>query len=378
MVKLDGGLVCHPQISSSSPYSLNTRQIYIEELTENFLNSVKEVKGYLIGKTFPNNKLIMCGVDQLTSESTWTPLDTPCDSINVFTIGPKNEIWICGSKGEVYVSCDWFKSTNQHIPATWSSIHSFMTADGNSHQGGVIRPFECGPVLTAGVTRLWLAPVMSTCVQTHLWPTAGYQYSRLPVSSHLSHKNIRNIYGGSRDAYAGSLLINTYDGLLLEASPNSGTVSLISLPHKETIQDISVVPGFIWMLSVSGHLYIKQDQSDWSALSLTQLHEERLVSVSIASSGQVWAVGHTGQVYMTLMPGSLGPPGSPVTPAWLPIDMDGVTGDGAKIVDICCSSTGHMVWARDNNNGVYVREGVFPEDHPVGTGKFSAKRKNFE
>ena len=49
------------------------------------------------------------------------------------------------------------------------------------------------------------------------------------------------------------------------------------------------------------------------------------------------------------------------------MDTQGVP-EVTKIVEVVCSWGGDMVWARDSEDGVYVREGVFPEDHPQGTG----------
>ena len=71
-----------------------------------------------------------------------------------------------------------------------------------------------------------------------------------------------------------------------------------------------------------------------------------------------------------MMLGSLSPPPAHARPAWLPVDvaLDGVSqiAEGAQIVQVVCSSLGDMVWARDSNHGVYVREAVYP-DMPLGT-----------
>ena len=41
---------------------------------------------------------------------------------------------------------------------------------------------------------------------------------------------------------------------------------------------------------------------------------------------------------------------------------------GARLVEVVCSGAGDKVWARDSDHGVYTRQGVFPAEHPVGSG----------
>ena len=102
---------------------------------------------------------------------------------------------------------------------------------------------------------------------------------------------------------------------------------------------------------------------------MDELGSVRLVSVSLASTpstGHVWAVDTSGCVYLRM--GSLDPPPScKVSPSWLPVDTQGVA-EGVRIVQVVSSGGGDRVWARDSDHGVYVREGVFPDDHPQGTG----------
>ena len=88
------------------------------------------------------------------------------------------------------------------------------------------------------------------------------------------------------------------------------------------------------------------------------------MSVSVASPGVVWAVDDEGGVHMRLGPLDP-PPDQHAAPAWLQVNTEG-TSD--KIQTVVCSSTGDKVWILDCSNNVYVREGVFPDDHPVGTG----------
>ena len=76
-----------------------------------------------------------------------------------------------------------------------------------------------------------------------------------------------------------------------------------------------------------------------------------------------------GQVYMRL--GSLELPPPHALPVWLALDREREAeeelGEGGRMVEVVCSSGGHMVWARDSRQGVWARVGVYP-DLPLGTG----------
>ena len=363
IVKLDGGLVHHPNISSTTPYSLHPRQIY----TGHFLSEVREVNGYILGKTVPNSELAMCALDQLSSEVGWMTISTPGHAVCVYNLGPNCDLWISDSQGHVNVSKDWFKATRNKTPVTWFSIHVQMITD-SSLPGGILPPALCKPILHPGMISIWVASTMSSLVMAQSYPVDGYNWSKLPMSSQLTHMRIKSVYGGGRDAYAGHLILNIYGGPLLQANLSAGTLTPIAIPGQENVHQVSVVPGYIWLLTLTGNIYIKPGKEDWSLLPLDQFHGNvRLISVSIATSGQVWAVADSGQVFMTLT--TLDPPPAHATPAWIPVDMEGVnTGGGERIVEVVCSSNGYMVWVRDNSHGVYVREGVFPDDHPIGTG----------
>ena len=89
----------------------------------------------------------------------------------------------------------------------------------------------------------------------------------------------------------------------------------------------------------------------------------------LSEAGQVWAVEEAGQVYIRL--GSLELPPPHAIPVWLALDrereVEEELGEGGRMVEVVCSSGGHMVWARDSRQGVWVRVGVYP-DLPLGTG----------
>ena len=295
-------------------------------------------------------------------------ISTPSHAVCVYNLGPNFDLWISDSQGHVNVSKDWFEATRSQTSPTWFNVHVQMVTD-STIPGGILPPALCKPILQPGLSSVWVASTMSSLVMAQSYPVDGYNWSKLPISSQLTHMRIKSVYGGGRDAYAGHLILNIYGGPLLQANLRTGTLTPMAIPAQENVHYVSVVPGYIWLLTMTGNIYIKPGQADWSQLPLDQFHGNvRLVSVSIATSGQVWAVADSGRVFMTLA--TLDPPPAHATPAWIPVDMEGVnTGeDGTRVVEVVCSSSGHLVWIRDNNHGVYVREGVFPEDHPIGTG----------
>ena len=117
-----------------------------------------------------------------------------------------------------------------------------------------------------------------------------------------------------------------------------------------------MVPGHLVVLTESGSVYLQTSQpGKWRTLDTAdQLGGLRLVSISLAEAGQVWAVDQLGQVYMR--------PPDRVPPVWLALDREREVeedlGEGGRMVEVVCSSGGRMVWAR---------VGVYP-DLPLGTG----------
>ena len=129
--------------------------------------------------------------------------------------------------------------------------------------------------------------------------------------------------------------------------------------------ELAVVPGHLWVVTVSGKIFQQNKAGQWTRLNSGQLGGARLVSLSISQAGQVWAVDEAGLVYMRL--GSLQPPPPHALPVWLPLEGEEEPGEGARLVEVVCSSTGHLVWARDTMQGVWARQGVYP-DLPIGSG----------
>ena len=364
IVKLDGGLVHHSTLSAAAPYSPHPRQIY----TGHFFSMIREFRGNLVGKTVPDNQLAVCSINSLTEESSWAVIQCPIMAVSVYDVGTSGELWISDSKHNVHVSKDWIQSLNAHSKlghVSWSRVSLQMMTESNI-PAGVLPPALCKPILSPGEQYLWLAPVMASHVILHKYPILGHQWSKV-LTTQLTNLRVQSVYGGGREAYSGNMVINIHGGPLLLANPQTGVLSQLAIPHQESVCCVSTVPGYVWLLTMSGKIFIMVTgaSNKWKRLDLGQLGDMRLVSISIASTGQVWAVDSEGGVHMRL--GSLDLPPAHATPAWLPVDNVGLSVDH-KIIEVTCSSSGDKVWLRDCSNNVYVREGVFPDDHPVGTG----------
>eukprot|EP00090_Calanus_glacialis_P016034 TRINITY_DN25151_c0_g1_i1.p1 TRINITY_DN25151_c0_g1~~TRINITY_DN25151_c0_g1_i1.p1 ORF type:complete len:1282 (+),score=279.61 TRINITY_DN25151_c0_g1_i1:471-4316(+) len=379
LVKLDGGLVCHQNLTPGSPYSTHPRQIY----TGLFLTSVREHAGHLIALTGQNSGLVQCPLDNLTTESAWSSIFCVLPAVSVFNIGVCGELWVADGHSNIHFSTDWHSYDNNQQQPTWAKL-SLQLSDGAQSSGipgGVLSPALCKPILCPGKCQLWVASPLSSHLHSNPYLITGYRWSKLSFSSQTDKFRLKSVYGGSRDAYSGFILLTQYcqhlSNNILWTNIHDGKLNQLALPPGAVLQDISAVPGFMWLLTVKGSIYIRAGLStnqpvgtSWVKLSLGQLAGHRLLSISLGTD-QAWAVDDEGGVYMRL--GSLLPPPAHASPAWLPVDqaLDGQSriSEGAQLVQVVCSNQGDMVWARDSNHGVYVREAVYPE-LPVGTGWF--------
>ena len=352
LVKLDGGLVRHDNLGPSCPQSSSPRQIY----TGHPFSHVVEANDWLLGLTSALNQIVKCSLDQLTSEDAWLTVPWPenSPSVSVFDVSPRGHLWVTDTRGGVHVSQDW---------ETWASLPVTSLTE-------VTATAFCRPGLVPGTSGLWLTSALSTSVFLQWYPVTAYSWSQLSLSLQVRKMKIQALEAGGWDTWGGSLLLTDNSGVTWKADPSRGTLSTLSTPSQETVAVISAVPNHIWLLTNSGRIFImKQSTSSWRRVNLDELGSVRLVSVSLASTpstGHVWAVDTSGCVYLRM--GSLDtPPSCKVSPSWLPVDTQGVA-EGVRIVQVVSSGGGDMVWARDSDHGVYVREGVFPDDHPQGTG----------
>jgi hypothetical protein len=372
LVKLDGGLVCHERLSPECPHSAHPRQIY----TGLFLTCVREHAGSLVALTGQASGLVQCSLEDLTAESSWSAICCVLPAVSVFSIGPGGELWAADSQAHIFFSTDWHSSAQPHT--TWAQLSLQLPEDAEvaALPGGVLSPALCKPVLCPGISRLWVAHPLASHLLSNPYLLSGYRWSKLAFSAHSEQFSLSSVFCGSRDAYSGYILLTQNPQhratAILWSTIHDRALMPLALPPGAVLQDISAVPGHMWLLTLRGSIYIRAGISSsqpvgtaWVKLSLGQLAGHRLLSVSIGTE-QAWAVDEEGGVYLRL--GSLLPPPGHASPAWLPVDQDQArVVEGAQLVQVVSSLQGDMVWARDSNYGVYVREAVYPE-LPVGTG----------
>ena len=88
LVKLDGGLVLHQDLSASSPYSTRPRQIY----TGHFIKEVRQWDDLLVART-SNSDLLFARLELLAEEEAWQPLLTQLTVVG-FDISQAGELWV--------------------------------------------------------------------------------------------------------------------------------------------------------------------------------------------------------------------------------------------------------------------------------------------
>ena len=345
LVKLDGGLVCHQNLTPESPHNINPRQIY----TGLFLTSVREHAGYLIALTGQNSGLVQCLLGNLTTESAWSSIFCVLPAVSVFNIGACGELWVADSHSNIHFSTDWHSSENAQPQTSWAKL-SLQLSEGAQTPGGVLSPALCKPILCPGEGQIWVASPLSSHLLSNPYLITGYRWSKLSFSSQPDQSRLKSVYCGSRDAYSGFILLTQHtqhlSNSILWTTIHDSKLNQLPLPPGAVLQDISAVPGYMWLLTVRGSIYIRAGLSNnyplgtsWVKLSLGQLAGHRLLSISLGTE-QAWAVDDEGGVYMRL--GSLLPPPAHASPAWLPVDqaLDGQSrvSEGAQLVQVVCSS----------------------------------------
>ena len=344
LVKLDGGLVCHQNLTQESPHNIHPRQIY----TGLFLTSVREYDGFLIALTGQNCSLAQCPLDSLTTESSWSPIFCILPAVSVFSVGISGELWVADSHSNIHFSTDWHSSDNTAQPqATWAKLSLQMSEECEVPEvpGGLLSPALCKPILCSGKTKLWVASPLSSHLLCNPYLISGYHWSKLSLLYPSDQLALRSVFCGSRDAYSGYIILTHLANTVLWTTIHDGRLTQLVLPPGAVLQDISAVPGYLWLLTVRGSIFIRAGISSsqpvgtsWVKLSLGQLAGHRLLSISLGTD-QAWAVDDEGCVYMRL--GSLLPPPAHASPAWLPVDqaLAGQTrvAEGAQLVQVVCS-----------------------------------------
>ena len=290
LVKLDGGLVCHENLTADSPHSSHPPQIY----TGLFLTSVRQHDGYLIALTGQNCSLAQCPLIALTTESSWSTIFCILPAVSVFNIGSSGELWVADSHSNIYFSTDWHSppdSTAQPQP-TWAKL-SLQLNDENdipAVPGGVLSPALCKPILCSGKAKLWVAHPLSSNLLSNPYILSGYRWSKLSLLTPPDQLSLRNVFCGSRDAYSGYIILTQYSqhlaNTILWTTIHDGRLNQLSLPPGAVLQDLCAVPGYLWLLTVRGSIFIRSGISpgqpvgtSWVKLSLGQLAGHRLLSI---------------------------------------------------------------------------------------------------
>ncbi|XP_022257676.1 tectonin beta-propeller repeat-containing protein 2-like isoform X1 [Limulus polyphemus] len=222
----------------------------------------------------------------------------------------------------------------------------------------------------------------------------GHRWEKVTMVK--KHESLKWIIGSASGVYKnqGMIWLVLKTGELFCVSPHHDHLVPVILPVNEQIRCLCPAPEALWILTQSRRIFIRRGitehcliGSGWVELDIGQLGEIRLTYIS-CSHQSVWACDDNGFVMMRL--GTLKPPSVHNLPqAWIVIDTQTTVIPGSlskenpktkSLFDLLGSYTisstcftkvytgpkFFMVWAIDNKNNVFVREGVF-SDLPVGT-----------
>ena len=171
LVKLDGGLVLHQDLSPSSPYSTRPRQIY----TGHFIKEVRQWEDLLVART-RNSDLLLARLELLAEEEAWQPLlvcaetETAQLAVLGFDISQAGELWVVG-RGVREVTTQFLLTSSLLPPA--SVLLSPVPSSS--------RPADCGPPVESP-PRLHLPPVQAG----HLLPGLLQEGRRPTLATYCS------------------------------------------------------------------------------------------------------------------------------------------------------------------------------------------------
>ena len=88
---------------------------------------------------------------------------------------------------------------------------------------------------------------------------------------------------GGKEAYSGHLLLQLTGGAqsLLQLDISRKTLVAVFPPPGEQLDQVSVVPGHLWVLTESGSVCLQARTGQWRRLNNHQLGGARLVSLSL-------------------------------------------------------------------------------------------------
>ncbi|XP_076314222.1 tectonin beta-propeller repeat-containing protein 2 isoform X2 [Tachypleus tridentatus] len=199
----------------------------------------------------------------------------------------------------------------------------------------------------------------------------GHRWEKVTLAK--KHESLKWIIASASGVYKdqGLIWLVLKTGELFCVSPHHDNPIPVVLPLNEQIRCLCPAPEALWILTQSRRIFIRRGISEhciigsgWVELDVGQLGEIQLTHIC-CSHESVWGCDDNGCVMMRL--GTLKPPSVHNLPqAWIVIDTQ-TTVFQETMRKVYNGPKFFMVWAIDNKNNVFVREGVF-SDLPVGTG----------
>ncbi|CAL1292236.1 unnamed protein product [Larinioides sclopetarius] len=148
---------------------------------------------------------------------------------------------------------------------------------------------------------------------------------------------------------------------------STSTMISVELPRVPGVRSLIPTAQSLWLLSEDGQIFFRRGITPnclegvwWQKMDLSQLEyvlgSELIVDAS-CSFEVAWACTNEGHILVRL--GSLCPSSDRKLPqAWIPLSFEAEDSLSPIMEKVCVGPLGHPVWALDNKNNVYVREGV--------------------
>uniref|UniRef100_A0A8D8M3T9 WD repeat-containing protein CG11141 n=1 Tax=Cacopsylla melanoneura TaxID=428564 RepID=A0A8D8M3T9_9HEMI len=166
----------------------------------------------------------------------------------------------------------------------------------------------------------------------------------------------------------GYLWLLSSEGKLFNYDPYRKALTAVPCPVVGTEEDCVVTiessMNALWILTEKSQIYIRLGISTlnptgvkWKKLPLEQFASENIKVGDLSCACDiVWVCSTRGSVYMTLIPPH---EDREQIPAWIP--AEGTALPGCSFSRIFVGPYANMVWALDNKNNIYVREGIYHE-----------------
>ena len=321
LVRHDGGLVYHTNLSQDRPCTPSPRTLYIG-LDVKSVAEHQDRLVVLVTNDAGNCQLLSCPTASLPVAAL-TPLPCPLSPVSVFCLGPSGELVAADQTGQVRVSLDW---------QVWATVSLHLDPGPR-------------PAISLGRAGLLVAGPGSTHLLAASLPLTAYRWHRLPGRP----DSVVELVGGARDAYSGRLLLLSEAGLLSwDITSQVGPVPVPLPTHHTAVLAVAAMPDLLWLLDRQGGLYSKQSGAEaaWEEIALPPTPHLPLTSISLSAPHTGWALDRAGGAWVR----QAGP--AAAGSLWLQVP-EPVT---ARLVQVVVGGKGGMVWARDWQGGVWVRQ----------------------